>query len=179
MKPETFQLRLAETIAWCSARVAGLYVDDERHIFEVLRTPTLMPDLYKKVAIQHPDSLPRYRSVYSDGETPQTRTEYVEQLARERALLVHDLGLASLPASLNSDGRLLVYEPDSDCSDGAAPAASKWFFDENNTPPWDTWVCYVIDSEKNAKRKVDPVVVLSDCLGSTRFAQKCRRRNIG
>ena len=150
MKPETFQLRLAETIAWCSARVAGLYIDDERYIFEVLRTPTLMPDIYKKAVIEHPDTLPRHRSSYG-AETPQDRTEYVEHLARERGLLVNDLGLTSLPATLIGDGRLLVYEPDNDLCDGAAPIASKWFFDENNMPPWDTWVCYVIDSEKMQK----------------------------
>ena len=37
-------------------------------------------------------------------------------------------------------GRLLVYFPDADLSDGAAEVDSRGFFDVHNVPPWDTWI---------------------------------------
>jgi len=40
-------------------------------------------------------------------------------------------------------GRLLLYLPDENLSDGAAQYASKGFFDVQNVPPWDTWVCLI------------------------------------
>lgn len=42
-----------------------------------------------------------------------------------------------------AQGRLLVYLPDQNMSDGMAEAESYGFFDVTNVPPWDTWVAYV------------------------------------
>ncbi|HVG45588.1 MAG TPA: hypothetical protein VM890_12695, partial [Longimicrobium sp.] len=42
-------------------------------------------------------------------------------------------------------GRLLVYVPDADLTDGAAELESGGFFDVFNTPPWDTWVAFATD----------------------------------
>ncbi|HEX8246509.1 MAG TPA: hypothetical protein VF541_23595 [Longimicrobium sp.] len=42
-------------------------------------------------------------------------------------------------------GRLLVYFPEANLSDGAAEAASGGWFDVFNTPPWDTWVAFAAD----------------------------------
>lgn len=42
-------------------------------------------------------------------------------------------------------GRLLVYFPDADLSDGAAEMESCGFFDVFSTPPWDTWVAFAQD----------------------------------
>jgi len=44
-------------------------------------------------------------------------------------------------------GRLLVYYPDAELSDGAAEVESNGFFDVFNCPPWDTWIAFVSDSE--------------------------------
>jgi hypothetical protein len=43
-------------------------------------------------------------------------------------------------------GRLILYFPDANLSDGAAQAASQGVFDAQNVPPWDTWVAYFEDS---------------------------------
>jgi hypothetical protein len=43
------------------------------------------------------------------------------------------------------DGRLLVFDPGQSLSDGAAEVETGGLFDEDNTPPWDTWVAYVIE----------------------------------
>jgi hypothetical protein len=42
-------------------------------------------------------------------------------------------------------GRLLVYYPEAELSDGAAEVASQEFFDVYNAPPWGTWVGYFED----------------------------------
>lgn len=38
------------------------------------------------------------------------------------------------------DGRLLLFAPEDNLSDGAAEYASMGFFDVENVPPWDTWI---------------------------------------
>jgi len=50
------------------------------------------------------------------------------------------------PAQPPTAGRFLLYFPDAELSDGAAEAESNGFFDVCNTPPWDTWLCLVVDS---------------------------------
>src|SRR5271163_2440722 len=40
------------------------------------------------------------------------------------------------------EGRFLLYVPEENCSDGASEHASTGFFDEDDAPPWDTWVAF-------------------------------------
>jgi hypothetical protein len=47
------------------------------------------------------------------------------------------------PVNPLSGGRLLIYFPDAELSDGAAEAETGGYFDVFNTPPWDTWVAFV------------------------------------
>jgi hypothetical protein len=53
--------------------------------------------------------------------------------------------LTKTKASVRPAGRLLVYFPDADLTDGAAEVASEGFFDVYNAPPWGTWVGYFED----------------------------------
>jgi len=53
-----------------------------------------------------------------------------------------DLHAAAGGSALRPPGRLLVYFPDADLTDGAAAAESLDFFDIYNAPPWGTWVGY-------------------------------------
>ncbi len=62
----------------------------------------------------------------------------VVRLRRRHALL----GRALTERDDGARGRLLVYFPDADLSDGAAAAESEGFFDVYNAPPYGTWVCY-------------------------------------
>ncbi len=41
-----------------------------------------------------------------------------------------------------ADGRLLLFIPEETLTDSTASYASKGFFDIDNVPPWDTWVCF-------------------------------------
>jgi hypothetical protein len=43
-------------------------------------------------------------------------------------------------------GRLLYYEPSRSLWDGAACGASGGFFDLENAPPWDVWLCFADES---------------------------------
>ncbi len=63
-------------------------------------------------------------------------------LTRRRSALTR-AGLTSGTAN----GRLLAYDPDSNLSDGAARQESRGFFDDDNTPPWDTWLGYVTEDD--------------------------------
>jgi hypothetical protein len=44
-----------------------------------------------------------------------------------------------------ASGRLVYYEPSRNLADGAACAASRGFFDVENAPPWDGWLCFADD----------------------------------
>jgi len=65
---------------------------------------------------------------------------------------VHDVGLSRelyLGRALGrvemppGRGRLLMFAPDEQLSDGDAEQETDGFFDLNNTPPWDTWVAFI------------------------------------
>jgi hypothetical protein len=49
-------------------------------------------------------------------------------------------------------GRLLVYFPDAELSDGAAQVESREFFDVFNAPPWGTWVGYFEENSVDSDR---------------------------
>jgi hypothetical protein len=40
------------------------------------------------------------------------------------------------------EGKFLLYVPEENVSDGASELFSLGFFDENDAPPWDTWVAF-------------------------------------
>jgi hypothetical protein len=105
-----FGRRLAEAVAWCSRCIAG----DPAHS---LRTRELAPSPLEA-----------------------TRADVVLSVLRHR-----ELRLPRKPRAIVSDrqlegGRLLCYYPDANLADGAAASVSEEFFDDDNIPPWDTWV---------------------------------------
>lgn len=55
------------------------------------------------------------------------------------------LARAAGPLPASPAGRLLVYFPEDDTTDGSAQAATGGFFDPSSTPPWDTWVGWFVD----------------------------------
>jgi hypothetical protein len=113
------EVRLAQTIAWCEPRAD---LADPRGS---LRDDQLSPPVLE------PDRQATVRGVVSSRDwRPEVR--------------------AASPVSSAADlrgGRLLVYFPDEELSDGAAEAETRGFFDVNNAPPWDTWVGLFRDDE--------------------------------
>jgi hypothetical protein len=117
-----FRHSLAEAIAWCATRAT--ISDPER----CLRTTAL-----------EPGPLDYHLSV------PQ-RQECVARLVQARSRLLQEAGVYPLtPATELAGGHLLVFYPDETLSDGAAAVGSRRFFDDDNVPPWDSWVLYVAD----------------------------------
>jgi hypothetical protein len=82
----------------------------------------------------------------ASSEFPRNRLEQiqmVDDLAQRRGEhLRFEQRYPSDPASNLQGGRLLLYAPDENLFDGAAEVQSKGFFDVNNIPPWDTWICF-------------------------------------
>ena len=65
----------------------------------------------------------------------------VDQVADARSQTLKQTGKGSNSKSADlCDGRLLLYSPEDNLSDGAAEYVSFGFFDVDNVPPWDTWV---------------------------------------
>ncbi len=68
-----------------------------------------------------------------------------EVVSKRASLLASDS--SNLSAYRQSSGRLLIYEPTENVSDGASQVSSQGFFDVYDAPPWDTWVHYADNRE--------------------------------
>lgn len=92
-----------------------------------LRNPALKPDRPIEKTRNEEDRRILARSVI----------ERRRDLVRARA----DLALPGASNEL-AGGRMLVYAPDENVSDGASEVHSSGFFDVEDAPPWDLWVAY-------------------------------------
>jgi hypothetical protein len=71
------------------------------------------------------------------------RTAAVEQLCERRVQFLQHLGVCIEAGSYDlASGKLLRYEPDFNVSDGASQDTTYGYFDVNDAPPWDTWICF-------------------------------------
>lgn len=125
-----FQRRLAETMAWCAA-----------HDW------TANPGKELRTALLHPPDPTESAELFWDSEaTHRQRQQLVERLATRRAKLLEEQGITPLQlVPPLTGGRLLAFNADQTLSDGAANSASRGFFDDDNVPPWDTWIAYMTD----------------------------------
>lgn len=115
-----------ETVAW------GLKKLDVLDPVNSLRSTELYPD---------PD--PIYAPV-------EKQKEYTEILIQKRGkLLEQDHTPIPRYSEFMGRGKLVFFDENATLSDGAAEWLSKGFFDERNTPPWDTWIYYIIDYTKS------------------------------
>jgi hypothetical protein len=142
------RIRLSETMAWCSLSRRGNLARSLGFLTSYLkwRAARLSGKAEPRQFVPLSDHL---RSpVLDPGRTrfPEVRAEQVsivEGVADRRA---EQLRLKQhYPSDIANDlqgGRLLLYSPDENLCDGAARYTSKGFFDFDNIPPWDTWVCF-------------------------------------
>ena len=105
-----FELRLAQTIAWCEShtRLAAAQAS--------LRSEELQPRVLEV-----------------------DRATTVGHVVGYRGTLIGDVRLIDKSEDFKG-GRLLLYFPDEELACGAAQVATQGFFDLNNAPPWDTWI---------------------------------------
>lgn len=73
-----------------------------------------------------------------------SRFQFVRDVQRIRNAILSQRGV--LPSydsiSLPDEGCMLVYFPENNLADGAARVCSNGYFDDDNIPPWDTWIAY-------------------------------------
>ena len=117
---------LSETVAWC------------------LSLPPRQ-DHYRSIALDPSDLLrvPPLEEAGMDVYLDKKRDSYVQAVdsinVRRTALLRgSSIGLSDA-AIVGSRGRILLYEPLENVSDGASASSSLGFFDMEDAPPWDTW----------------------------------------
>jgi hypothetical protein len=125
---DKFRWRLAETIAWCSKRAKP---DDPK---DSLRHPQLRP--------------PSFWYATRDLLSP---ISIVEDFMKLRAIELIDWrgeSMVKAPADNLAGGRLLAYFPFANLADCAAEAESGGFFNSDNEPPWDTWLCFLDDAPR-------------------------------
>jgi len=124
----SFEEALAETIVWCSERLA-LGLSRRR----VLRSEELRP--------------PRFSLGENDPRAQlHRRGDWLEALAhvaRARRARLDERGfLAGSRARRIVDGRLLFHDPRLQLDDGAATRVSEELFDSDYMPPWDAWIAW-------------------------------------
>ena len=120
--PQDFVKRLNETIAWCVARVD---VNDPKYC---LRSERLRPDYAF-------DSEPEY-----DLDIWAT-TQMIDKVVETRSQLLTPLSAIGTATEIDlAGGRLLIHFLDESNHNGLTADITSFFLDNNDTPPWDTWV---------------------------------------
>jgi hypothetical protein len=132
-----FIVSLSETIAWCSAQnpISEIHESDE-----IKEKQALGKSGAEMSQLRSPSLRPHNLEFRNN---PAERVAVVNGVAEKRAIQLkagHRYPLALIDNL--SGGKLLLYSPDDNLSDGAAQCSSKGFFDVNNIPPWDTWICF-------------------------------------
>ncbi len=118
-------MSLAQTIVWCSTQD---FLNDPANS---LRTAELRPPSFLQL------------------DTVARREAMMDTLVEKRFKLLRFNGkYRILPAKGLAGGRLVVYDPDQNRFDSMALVESFGYFDWDNLPPWDTWIAYVRDEER-------------------------------
>jgi hypothetical protein len=150
-----FQLRLAQTIAWCSHRQV---LHDIRGVF---RSPELAPARPFVEERRLPDG-----TYAHDYLSPDERAAVVEFLAEKRARLLADrrIEVPHVPPDM-AGGRLLAVDIDLSVWDGLSESESEGFFDVWDVPAWDTWVYFQRVEERDTLLcwVPPPLIPLADC----------------
>ena len=159
---DTFRWRLAETIAWCTRYPDHIQdkFPDLRSPRDSLRTPRLRPPSF-----YYPETVYRQRAIVDqlcDRRADDLSSGYSNRYPKE-------------PATNLAGGRLLLYYPDENLFDGAAESESDGFFNVENEPPWDIWLCLLEDIWYTEKAKH----YSSPCLLSWAPPQFLELANIG
>lgn len=131
-----FEKRLSEVIAWCAH--AARSVGSERS----LRTSALRPAILGSGQ----DNPAKYAWL-----TGPEASRIMEELAKKRvALLREQDAYPSVAVDDAREGRLLVSAPYLSVWDGASQVASAGFIDDDDAPPWDTWLTVITLEEDQA-----------------------------
>lgn len=147
MDDKVFEQRLNETVAWCT-RDPNLpecteYVVSEPSIWS---DPSLLPKLdksadYLRTAALRPSFYKDETSLFFANFERATRE--IEAISQKRTkLLSEQEGIMVENCVGMAGGRLLAYFLGTSAHDGLSAAITD-YFDHEDSPPWDTWLCCV------------------------------------
>jgi hypothetical protein len=140
MTIEDLRITLAETILWCTEHISP---NDPALS---LRSPILRPP-----GLRISDSI-------SIG-----LPEIVNAVARQRATFITNQDRNQMtPARDLAGGRLLFCTSATESiPDGHVSAASQGFYDEDDLPPWDTWLYYIEPEKESIGKGYQPEYLVS------------------
>jgi hypothetical protein len=145
--PADLRKAILETIAWCVPRATK--TDPGHSLRTILPEPKGLAEVY--------DPPPRVPVEFAVRLAPwaRERQEIVAGIVSRRAsqLVGQDLR-RSERSLLEEAGSFLLYDPDSNLSDGCAEMLSGGFFDVDNAPPWDTWIWYLVEPDLETRVRV-------------------------
>ncbi|MDP2345652.1 MAG: hypothetical protein Q8O67_32210 [Deltaproteobacteria bacterium] len=116
--------RLVDAVLWCGPRLGSGLLHELRR--------RLAPNPLRGPALERAAGIPHRAIQYDDS--------VVEDVCEERRLLVASLQPADRRQELSLQGRILVYFFNESLSDGTSPPASDGFLDNDDSPPWETWL---------------------------------------
>ncbi|RTL40894.1 MAG: hypothetical protein EKK48_15065 [Candidatus Melainabacteria bacterium] len=126
MNEKEFEQRLKETVAWCSRKC-------DLSKAQYLRTAALRP--------QNPDDTSLFLASSKQGSAA------IEEVSQKRKKLLTKEGIQAVGTTSMAGGRLLAYFLGASGHDGLTESMSDGYFDHEDTPPWDTWVCCIAGKE--------------------------------
>ncbi|HUO10123.1 MAG TPA: hypothetical protein VM008_17585 [Phycisphaerae bacterium] len=132
---ELLRIRIAETEAWCQVRVP--VSADAR---TSLRSEELRPD-----GKFFPDSGTHLTGIEFANwyrEQEKKNEMLVESVANRRSALLLSTSQCGGDRVPKSAGKLLIYTPFYSTGDTLASGDSEGFFDDDDSPPWDTFLFY-------------------------------------
>lgn len=167
-----FQQSLAETIVWCTGLPIESDPYEAPEIKQRRALATKAGELNRRTYLSHwPEFLKkiqysRARRMFARSRlaeispldaqlrSPELRpilpfdfhrekwTGIVKTVISRRAEKLQLQKRSPMPANDLAGGKVLLFSPEETLSDGAARYSSKGFFDDDNVPPWDSWVAF-------------------------------------
>lgn len=134
---QLFWQRVAETREWCALHLS---TDDLKGSLRSLElgTPSLTFSWAPSWNVRR--SASERKKLREDEDS---RLAWVDSLSDRRAKMLVDAGRPLGPVSENiPTQQFIVYLPGTNLADGAAAMVSNGYFDDDNIPPWDTWLMY-------------------------------------
>ncbi|MBS1994121.1 MAG: hypothetical protein JSS83_26605 [Cyanobacteria bacterium SZAS LIN-3] len=132
-----FWQRVSETREWCAMHLSADDLQGSLRSAE-LGTPSLNFSWAPSWDVRRPAS--EWNQLRTDEDS---RRSWVDTLSDRRSKRLADAGSYPRTACEHTTAQqFLVYLPGTNLADGAAATVSRGYFDDDNIPPWDTWLMY-------------------------------------
>jgi hypothetical protein len=143
-KGDLFWQRVAESIDWCAGRSSN--EDPQLSLRSaVFGEPTLIaPWGFLQRGFDEWVDLPETEKNVLADRAEAHRTAIVDALCDRRSQLLKAARIRLSTGKKNlGEARFIIYQPEANLCDGAARTNSEGYYDNDNMPPWDTWIMYL------------------------------------